>query len=203
MVAVEEAFIERFGPWAGWAHNTLFISELASQRERLPEHLQPAGKARAGKAQKPAKQKTVLAVAQSETIQQAAVQKRGLGMDLDAAADEDGSTKSGDSGAIKDVKQDESESLLRPGSQSIANSDSSAWQPQTDGAADVGCMDPPSKRPRTQKPPSNAKRKKKPEDAKTSKATGLASSRRTRSFSIASTAQAVIDEAVKDAVKGL
>ena len=46
MVAVEQAFIERFGPWAGWAHNTLFISELASQRDRLPAHLQPGAKAR-------------------------------------------------------------------------------------------------------------------------------------------------------------
>ena len=44
MGAVEQAFIERFGPWAGWAHNTLFISELASQRERLPAHLQPGAK---------------------------------------------------------------------------------------------------------------------------------------------------------------
>ena len=44
MVAVEQAFIQRFGPWAGWAHNTLFISELASQRDRLPAHLQPGAK---------------------------------------------------------------------------------------------------------------------------------------------------------------
>lgn len=26
------AFVERFGPYAGWAHNTLFIAELASQQ---------------------------------------------------------------------------------------------------------------------------------------------------------------------------
>ena len=43
-VAVEQAFIERFGPWAGWAHNTLFISELASQKDRLPAHLQAGAK---------------------------------------------------------------------------------------------------------------------------------------------------------------
>ena len=55
MVAVEDAFIERFGPWAGWAHNTLFISELATQRDRLPEHLRPAGKARASKVKKSSK----------------------------------------------------------------------------------------------------------------------------------------------------
>ena len=52
MVAVEQAFIERFGPWAGWAHNTLFISELASQRDRLPVHLQPGVKAKAPPAPK-------------------------------------------------------------------------------------------------------------------------------------------------------
>lgn len=39
MVAVEAAFIERFGAHAGWAHNTLFISDLASQQHRLPVHL--------------------------------------------------------------------------------------------------------------------------------------------------------------------
>lgn len=32
MEAVETAFVERFGPYAGWAHNTLFIAELASQQ---------------------------------------------------------------------------------------------------------------------------------------------------------------------------
>ncbi len=41
MTAVEEAFQNRFGGHAGWAHNTLFISELATQRHLLPEHLQP------------------------------------------------------------------------------------------------------------------------------------------------------------------
>ncbi|GAB4821909.1 hypothetical protein N2152v2_008955 [Parachlorella kessleri] len=32
---VQAAFLERFGPYAGWAHNTLFISELASIKERI------------------------------------------------------------------------------------------------------------------------------------------------------------------------
>ncbi|GLI60349.1 hypothetical protein VaNZ11_002470, partial [Volvox africanus] len=36
---IQQVFVERFGPYAGWAHNTLFISELASQQHRLPEHL--------------------------------------------------------------------------------------------------------------------------------------------------------------------
>ena len=39
MVQVEQAFQQVFGPYAGWAHNTLFISELASMRHRLPDNL--------------------------------------------------------------------------------------------------------------------------------------------------------------------
>ncbi|GLC39594.1 hypothetical protein PLESTB_000809200 [Pleodorina starrii] len=39
---VQRVFVERFGPYAGWAHNTLFISELASQQHRLPENLRQA-----------------------------------------------------------------------------------------------------------------------------------------------------------------
>lgn len=45
MVAVEAALQERFGSHAGWAHNTLFISELASHRHLLPPQLQPGGRA--------------------------------------------------------------------------------------------------------------------------------------------------------------
>jgi hypothetical protein len=36
-------FEELFGPYAGWAHNTLFISELASHKPLLPQQLQSAG----------------------------------------------------------------------------------------------------------------------------------------------------------------
>lgn len=32
---VQQAFVERFGEYAGWAHNTLFISELASVKKKL------------------------------------------------------------------------------------------------------------------------------------------------------------------------
>lgn len=32
---VQQAFVERFGPYAGWAHNCLFISELASHKPLL------------------------------------------------------------------------------------------------------------------------------------------------------------------------
>lgn len=50
---VEAAFHGVFGPYAGWAHNTLFIGELASVQASLPEHLRAAagGKKRgSGKA---------------------------------------------------------------------------------------------------------------------------------------------------------
>jgi hypothetical protein len=32
---VQQAFVDRFGPYAGWAHNCLFIGELASHRHLL------------------------------------------------------------------------------------------------------------------------------------------------------------------------
>ena len=86
MIAVEEAFIERFGLWAGWAHNTLFISELASQRERLPEHLQPGGKAKKG--QKAAKPDFSEATDQAEAAvvdEQVALEKRNLDSSADSA----------------------------------------------------------------------------------------------------------------------
>lgn len=41
MIEVEKAFIDRFGPYAGWAHNVLFISDLASSKQYLPENLRP------------------------------------------------------------------------------------------------------------------------------------------------------------------
>ena len=52
MSAVEAALQERFGSHAGWAHNTLFISELASHRHLLPAHLHPGGRAKSGTAMK-------------------------------------------------------------------------------------------------------------------------------------------------------
>lgn len=36
---VADAFVERFGSYAGWAHTVLFISELSSQQNLLPKHL--------------------------------------------------------------------------------------------------------------------------------------------------------------------
>ena len=46
-MAVESALQDKFGSHAGWAHNTLFISELASQRHALPAHLHPGARGRA------------------------------------------------------------------------------------------------------------------------------------------------------------
>ena len=49
MTAVESALQDRFGSHAGWAHNTLFISELASQRHVLPAHLHPGARGKAAR----------------------------------------------------------------------------------------------------------------------------------------------------------
>jgi N-glycosylase/DNA lyase len=38
-VAVSEAFVKKFGKYAGWAQNVLFIAELLSHQVHLPEHL--------------------------------------------------------------------------------------------------------------------------------------------------------------------
>ena len=40
MDLAERALIDRFGPHAGWAHNVLFLSELAQLKKRLPDELQ-------------------------------------------------------------------------------------------------------------------------------------------------------------------
>ena len=56
MRAVELRFEEVFGAYAGWAHNALFIAELRSVRERLPESLRtprtPKSKPSAGAAKR-------------------------------------------------------------------------------------------------------------------------------------------------------
>lgn len=33
---VQAAFVQRFGAYAGWAHNSLFIGQLASTRDKVP-----------------------------------------------------------------------------------------------------------------------------------------------------------------------
>lgn len=45
---VQAAFVARFGPYAGWAHNALFIAELASTKAAVPA-LAAAASGRAGK----------------------------------------------------------------------------------------------------------------------------------------------------------
>jgi len=55
MTVVEDTLIERFGPHAGWAHNVLFLSELAQLKKKLPEKLQTPQKR---KAKSPAKAKS-------------------------------------------------------------------------------------------------------------------------------------------------
>ena len=52
MVQVEDAFISKFGPYAGWAHNVLFISDLSSSKPYLPEKLRPASGTERGKRRK-------------------------------------------------------------------------------------------------------------------------------------------------------
>lgn len=47
---VQQAFVDRFGPYAGWAHNCLFISELASHKHLLPTR--PAAAAAAAVSKK-------------------------------------------------------------------------------------------------------------------------------------------------------
>ena len=54
MAQVEQAFQAVFGPYAGWAHNTLFVSELASQQHRLPPHLVAKAKRKASQPGPPA-----------------------------------------------------------------------------------------------------------------------------------------------------
>lgn len=39
MQLVEDAFIARFGNYAGWAHNTLFIAQLASQQVPIQAYM--------------------------------------------------------------------------------------------------------------------------------------------------------------------
>lgn len=82
MAAVETAFVERFGPYAGWAHNTLFIAELASQQEHLPEHLRVGGSRKSPAKRKQPADKAVAAVA----AEAAAAETATAATELEAAA---------------------------------------------------------------------------------------------------------------------
>lgn len=50
-----QAFVDVFGEYAGWAHNTLFIGELASQQQHLPPGMRTARASTAPKSPKRSK----------------------------------------------------------------------------------------------------------------------------------------------------
>jgi len=58
MDAVEDAIAAVFGAYAGWAHNTLFIAELAHVRAALPEELRTPPRQKVATPKKEAKTKT-------------------------------------------------------------------------------------------------------------------------------------------------
>jgi hypothetical protein len=55
---IQQVFVQRFGPYAGWAHNTLFISELASHRHLLPAGLAVAAASGSSKGKDKASKKS-------------------------------------------------------------------------------------------------------------------------------------------------
>ena len=52
MEKVEDAIVSVFGEYAGWAHNTLFVAELAHVRASLPEELRTPPRAKVVKKEK-------------------------------------------------------------------------------------------------------------------------------------------------------
>jgi hypothetical protein len=52
MEKVEDAIVNVFGEYAGWAHNTLFVAELAHVRASLPEELRTPPRAKVVKKEK-------------------------------------------------------------------------------------------------------------------------------------------------------
>ena len=191
MVAVEDAFIERFGLWAGWAHNTLFISELATQRKRLPEHLRPGGTSKASKSKTAAKGDTEEVSDQSEMIkvEQAAVQKRGLNGGVDAV---DGNTKSR---PIKRAKR--GAKLKQTGRQGIGNNSKTGEHSDAVAAEGPGVV----KKAKSQKSASKAKSKQNVGIVNSSNAAGAQLDTCTRSSSMAVAADAAVDQALQDAGK--
>ena len=189
MVAVEDAFIERFGPWAGWAHNTLFISELATQRERLPEHLRPGGKFKASKSITAAKGDTEEVSDQSETmkVEHAAVQKRSLTVGIDAV---DGSTKSRPVKRARRVAKHK-----QTGMQGIGNNGNTGGH--SDAVADEGLG--VVKKAKSQKSASKANSKQNVGAVNRSDAAGAQLGICTRSSSMAVAADAAVDQALQDA----
>jgi hypothetical protein len=90
---VQQAFVDRFGPYAGWAHNCLFIGELASHRHLLPSGAAAAAGAAAAVAGGGGKKKRksqelnrVLVDDQAGGALPAAAQAAGAGVLVAAAA---------------------------------------------------------------------------------------------------------------------
>lgn len=195
MVAVEDAFIERFGPWAGWAHNTLFISELATQRERLPEHLRPGGKVKASKSQKASKGSAVELLDQSASLkveEDAVIQKRGLDTDLGVAPDHAGNDRAGNGSkptkrARKGVKKEQESSMHVTAAEQMVD-DSGIDAAETSKGSDL-LLEP------GQKPEKKATGKQ-----KFAKAHGVAGRTSRHAQSTHATAAAAVDQAVEDAV---
>jgi hypothetical protein len=52
MEKVEDTIVGVFGEYAGWAHNTLFVAELAHVRAALPEELRTPPRAKTSKEEK-------------------------------------------------------------------------------------------------------------------------------------------------------
>lgn len=191
MVAVEDAFIERFGPWAGWAHNTLFISELATQRERLPEHLRPGGKVKASKSQKAAKGSAVELLDQSASFkveEDAVIRKRGLDADLDVAPDYGaGNGSKPTKRARKGIKKEQESSMHVTAAEQMVD-DSGIDASETSKGSDL-LLEP------GQKPEKKATGKQ-----KFAKAHGVAGRTSRHAQSTLATAAAAVDQAVEDAV---
>lgn len=189
MVAVEDAFIKRFGPWAGWAHNTLFISELATQRERLPEHLRPGGKSKASKSRKAAKGITEEVSDQSEMIkvEHAAVQMRGLDVDIDAVDDCTKSRPVKRARRVAKHKQTEMHGIDNTGS---TGEHSDAVADESPGVV---------KKAKRQKSASKAKSKQSSDVVNSSDAAGAQLGICTRPSSMAAAADAALDHALQDA----
>ena len=96
MAAVEAALQQRFGSHAGWAHNALFISELASQRHHLPLHLQPQGR---GQARAAARSASAPAALLSEAAADQGALERPVGEALVDAATRGAAAADGGGGA--------------------------------------------------------------------------------------------------------
>lgn len=63
-----QAFVDVFGEYAGWAHNTLFIGELASQQQHLPPGMRTACASTAPKSPKRSKSAAAKLADESDAV---------------------------------------------------------------------------------------------------------------------------------------